>query len=287
MKVCKHCGQLNTNDCDFCCNCGKRDFVVQEEIACPHCGAVNDKSFAFCINCGGKMQPDVVDIKHAAASTSDEGFTPSPVDARERFSDVYGGMSVATPQETAKCPTCGAIIPIHAIYCSKCGTSVATLHDHRVVKRKICSHCGRPNSLEARFCSYCFATLVNAATQDMQVVHDSKTLGSGSIKQTFLQDGDGKKKICANCGALNAPDEVFCVSCGFKLDCELQKKYCPNCGVENSPDDKFCTRCQWSFEGNNPDTQEKWVCSKCKNINNASNVYCVACGAKRQTGRKG
>lgn len=285
MKVCKNCGQLNTDDCEFCCNCGNKEFVFQDEIVCPHCNAVNDKSSAFCINCGGKLRPEKAEGKLGDVS-EDDGFTPRPLNLRDQFSDVYGTGIASVPQETAKCPTCGAIIPIHAIYCTRCGTAVANLHEHRIVKRKICPHCGRLNGLDARFCSYCFDSLENAATEDMQVVHDTQSLGFETIKQTYLQDGDGKKKICTNCGALNAPDELFCVSCGFKLDCEIQKKYCPNCGAENAADDMFCTKCQWSFDGVFPDVQEKWVCSHCHNINNISNAFCVACGKKRDIKEK-
>ena len=39
MKVCKTCGEENTNDSLFCCNCGSAAFVFKEEVACPKCGA--------------------------------------------------------------------------------------------------------------------------------------------------------------------------------------------------------------------------------------------------------
>lgn len=296
MKVCKSCGEINANDCEYCCNCGQREFVFREEITCPHCGAVNDKSFEHCINCGNDLKINQTTVSPVsdgevgvspAVSAADEGYTPVPVDLREQMSDVYGGLSPSTPAETAKCPTCGAIVPIHAIYCHKCGTPVDKLHEHRVVKRKICPHCGRPNSLEARFCSYCFCTLANADTQEMQLVHDVKLLGDGVVKQAFLEDEHGKKKICCNCGTLNTLDEEFCVNCGFKLENEEQKKYCPNCGAENPMDNTFCTKCQWSFDGTSPNSVEKWVCENCQNVNDSRNSFCTSCGAKRDiTGRK-
>lgn len=276
MKVCKNCGQLNTNDCDFCCNCGKKDFVVREEILCSHCGAANDKAFAFCINCGNRL----------GETSVDDSFVPSPADVRRQFSDVYGETSPAIPGETAKCPNCGALIPIYSLYCSNCGASVSALHEHRVVVRKVCPHCGLPNSPEAYFCSYCFSSLDKAVTEEMQVVHSERNSDGGAVRQVFLQDGDGKKKICSNCGALNAADEIFCSGCGYKLEVEPQKKYCPKCGAENAFDDLFCTECQWSFAGNIPEMSDKWVCSKCKNINSSSNEFCVACGAKKK-GAKG
>jgi ribosomal protein L40E len=304
MKVCKKCGEINTNDCEFCCNCGESSFVFQEEIICPHCGAVNDKSFGFCVNCGNELTPAVPSAKTAVTETATvpakteeqpvptsadnnaEGYTPVPVDLREQMNEVYGGISPATPAETALCPTCGAIIPIHAVYCQKCGTSVAKLHDHRVVKRKICPHCGRPNSLESQYCTYCFCTLANADTQEMQVVHDSKHLGGDTIIQAFLEDEHGKNKICTNCGTLNKLDEAFCVNCGFKLDLEDLKKYCPNCGAENPIENTFCTKCQWSFDGTSPNSKEKWICERCEKVNDVSDAYCTVCGAPKNLGRK-
>lgn len=280
MKVCKTCGQLNTNDSDFCCNCGKADFVFQEEVACPKCGAANDKSFAYCINCGNKLNAVVANVENAAADQN----VATPVNLKEQLTDVYGASLPA--QEMAKCPSCGSDVPISAIFCFKCGASVASLHDHRVVKRKICPHCGKPNGTQARFCSYCFFTLANAETQEMQVVHVSKPLGANTVKQTYLQDGSGKQKVCTGCGALNDADEVFCENCGCKLDAEIQKKYCPNCGAENDADGAFCIKCQWSFDGIFPDIAERWVCEKCQHVNSVANGFCVACGAAKNKGRK-
>ena len=178
-------------------------------------------------------------------------------------------------------------MPLHAIFCQKCGTPVANLHEHRVVNRKVCPHCGRSNSLDAHFCAYCFCSLATAETHEMQVVHDVRNVGGDKVKQTFLEDEQGKKKICSNCGTLNSLDEMFCVNCGFRLDAEELKKYCPNCGAENPVDGAFCTKCQWSFDGTAPGSVEKWVCPNCQNVNEVSNEFCVACGKKRtDDGRK-
>ena len=52
MKVCKNCREINPNDSEFCCACGKTGFVHQEEVRCHSCGEFNDKSFEYCIFCG-------------------------------------------------------------------------------------------------------------------------------------------------------------------------------------------------------------------------------------------
>ena len=292
MKVCKNCGEINTNDCEYCVNCGKTAFVFHEEIPCPHCGASNDKSFVHCINCGNSLSverrvEDVVDFAAPSNASAQPEPTPIPVDLREQMTDVYGGLTSAPPVETAQCTNCGALVPIHAIYCQKCGASVASLHEHRVVKRRICPHCGKPNNMESRFCMYCFCSLNNSDTQEMQVVHAPKNIGNDIVKMAYVEDEHGKKKICASCGALNSMDELFCVNCGFKLDPEEQKKYCPNCGAENSVEDTFCTRCQWSFNGDTPDSQSKWECPNCQNAIDDKYDFCLFCGAKKPViGRK-
>lgn len=269
MKICKSCGELNTNESLYCCNCGKSDFVAQEEVVCPHCGTRNDRTFAHCVNCGGLLAP------------ADEGFTPVPVDLRDKLTDVYDGMSAAIPSETAQCPKCGAIVPLTAIFCQKCGSSVADLHEHRVVKRKVCPHCGRFNTLEAIFCTYCYCSLAEAGTAEMQLVHESKNLGELTVRQSFLENTTCKMLVCPNCGTLNEQDEAFCLNCGLKLEVEPVKKYCPNCGAENSADSLFCAKCRYAFEGDEPDQIDKWVCPVCEHANNKEDVYCSHCGQKR------
>ena len=138
MKVCKNCGEINPSDASFCGNCGKSVLVFQEEVVCPHCGAINDVSFQNCINCGNPLREDIAD------PIADEGSLPT-ADASNERNESYGGVPLGNV-ETAKCPNCGAIVPLTAIFCNKCGTSVACLHQHRVVQRKVCSHCGRTNS---------------------------------------------------------------------------------------------------------------------------------------------
>ena len=288
MKICKNCGEINSNENEFCSHCGRQTFVYQEETRCPICGAVNDKSFVYCLNCGNVLRTAKADVSRLAPNVQspqqprqEDGYTPVPLDFKSQMSDVYGNMATSTPAETAQCPSCGSIVPIHAIFCQKCGEPVDKLHNHRVVKRKLCPHCGRPNLLEAPFCAYCFCSLAHSETVDMQLVHDVQNIGGEMVKQAFLEDERGKKKICTNCGTLNTPDELFCVNCGLKLDVEEQKKYCPNCGAENASLNSFCTKCQWSFEGASPASVEKWVCSRCQNTNEARNSFCTHCGSNK------
>lgn len=270
MKVCKSCGEINPNDSEYCCNCGKNKFIYQEEVRCPHCGQANDKSFEHCIHCGGALH----EHEHET-----EAYVAVPVNVREEMTQVYGGV---TNTESARCPHCNTIVPVTAIFCSKCGTSVASLHEHRIVQRKVCPHCGRLNSIDAARCSYCFCGLGEAMTEDLQITHESQHLGELIVRQTYLEGYNGKKLICPNCSTVNAGDEVFCVNCGLKLTIEPVKKYCPNCGTENLSDSEFCSKCRWSFEGADPDKIVKWSCPRCEHVNSDEDAYCSKCGQKRK-----
>ena len=269
MKLCKNCGEINENDSLFCCNCGKSDFVFQEEVTCPHCGATNDKAFAHCTNCGKPLEKQPTQTATA---------TPVAVNLRQEMSDLY---DEANASEMSACPECGEMLPLTSIFCHKCGASIAKLTMHKVVKRKVCPHCGQFNANDAVYCSYCFCSLADAESTQLQVVHDVKNLGDVVVKQTMLDDGGGKRKLCPNCGALNAPEETFCISCGLKLDVDPQKKYCPNCSTENQGDASFCIRCNWSFDGLAP-KGPTWECPHCKAQNDHDSAYCTNCGKPRK-----
>ncbi len=277
MKVCKHCGEINPGDSAFCCNCGNTNFIFQEEVTCPNCGAVNDKSYAFCIDCGSSLTPPA---QTSSAVNAEAFYDVETSSVSREVADLYGGVMM-TPSETSQCPSCGAAIALTAIFCDKCGTSVADLHEHRVVQRKVCPQCGRPNSLESHFCSYCFTSLAEADTEDMQVVHESRNLGEMSVRQVMLESPNGKKLVCPNCGTLNSREEEFCESCGLKLVIEEPKRYCPSCGAENSVDSAFCAKCRWSFTNAKPDAVDNWTC-ECGYSNEKEDKFCSRCGKKRK-----
>lgn len=282
MKVCKNCGEINTGDSTYCCNCGYTNFIYQQEVICHSCGEVNDKSYTHCINCGAALAVDVQEDYDTAPVIADtDDIVLEPVNAVADGMNAYGSVMM-TPSETAKCPSCGAVIPLTAIFCNKCGASVADLHDHRVVQRKVCPHCGRANSLESHYCSYCYCSLAEAETEEMQVVHESHHLGEVTVRQAFLENPDGKKLICPNCGTLNNKDEAFCVNCGLKLEVDEPKSYCPNCGAENSVDSTFCTKCRWSFNHTAPNSIDQWVCKECGFANDKDDKFCSKCGKKRK-----
>ncbi len=270
MKVCKKCNEINGNDTLFCCNCGGEDFVFQEEVVCKACGKANDISFAYCMHCGHSLV-EQTPVRSSAVVNGKE-----VANVRSELNEVYGGVD----NEFVECPSCGQKLPLTAMFCHNCGESIANLHIHKVVNRKICPHCGRPNDKQEAYCTYCFSSLADAKIEQLQVVHEVVNLGEIVVKQTMLDDGLGKKKVCPNCNTLNTVQQQFCVSCGLKLTVDPPKKYCPVCSTENQGDSSFCIKCNWSFDGTTPQGKP-WVCDNCKNYNDQDSTYCSSCGKKR------
>lgn len=53
--------------------------------------------------------------------------------------------------------------------------------------------------------------------------------------------------ICQKCGAENADDNLFCMTCGEKLEApkveDESVKFCTYCGSKLNADSAFCTSC--------------------------------------------
>jgi len=74
----------------------------------------------------------------------------------------------------------------------------------------VCSKCGKPASMGARFCSECGGKIVDLSKNEI---------------------------VCPTCGE-RTPKGRFCVKCGSPL-----VAVCPNCNAEVDPDSKFCPEC--------------------------------------------
>ena len=268
MKICKNCGEINKTDVESCCNCGQSDFDISAEVVCPNCGELNDATFSHCIHCGTILQ---VQMALQAQMVKNE------------IESIYSTqIAEVSLKETAVCPNCGQEVPVNSVYCISCGAPAHQMHDHRVVKRKICPHCEQPNLTTSNLCSMCFSSLLDAKLQDFQLVYENVKSGNLSIKTAFLENSYGKYKICNNCGSLNKQGEDFCHKCGLKLGVEEQARYCVNCGAKNHPDAHFCGNCQWSFDGQSVDAmQGAWTCNKCNSINQSTSAFCTHCGSKK------
>lgn len=268
MKICKVCGELNASESKYCVNCGSESFEVSDvkQKICPDCGSVCEPQFTHCVNCGA-----------ALGDANVSGIA----------SFKNGGAVAAEPEnsdETVVCPYCGAEISLHTIFCAGCGHDVTSLNKHKVVKRKICRFCGKPNKPEDKFCKYCFYDLRDGETVDFQLDYADEQDKNLKLKQAVLQAPTTEKlKICPNCGSLNRFDSVYCFSCGLKLVTEAPKTYCFVCGAENLADAAFCTSCRYPLGNKSHDEVAKgWKC-ECGEFNERDDKFCTGCGRPKPT----
>lgn len=59
-------------------------------------------------------------------------------------------------------------------------------------------------------------------------------------KNNATNNDQTTSKYCPNCGAVVAPDAMFCSKCGTKVQTENS---CPNCGATLASDAMFCSKC--------------------------------------------
>ena len=131
MKICKNCGEIKQLNDEYCSNCGKNAFEISPEVVCPNCGKSNDVTFAHCIYCGSILQEQMA-LQAQSVKSEVEAIYATQV-------------AEISLKETAVCPNCGQEVAVNSVYCVSCGAPTHQMHDHRVVKRKICSHCEQPN----------------------------------------------------------------------------------------------------------------------------------------------
>ena len=69
--------------------------------------------------------------------------------------------------------------------------------------------------------------------------------------------------VCKQCGKELAPDDVFCGSCGWRVESEDlgtagdgEKRFCINCGRILRADAQFCPNCGRPVDGGNEGEQE-------------------------------
>ena len=55
------------------------------------------------------------------------------------------------------------------------------------------------------------------------------------------------KKICPNCGHINAYSHTVCEKCGYDLEKQVRYKICPNCGKEFDLNADECDECRYKL----------------------------------------
>ena len=84
-----------------------------------------------------------------------------------------------------------------------------------------------------------------------------------------MQQAQAGGKCCPFCGAVNAPEAMFCAQCGQPIS----KTTCPHCGAQMDPDADFCEVCHRYIK--------KDVCSFCGTHLKGNEAYCPECGSPR------
>lgn len=84
----------------------------------------------------------------------------------------------------------------------------------------VCPHCGKANSLNARYCSSCGKQL--------------------AVPEEVI--------VCPKCHKTNSPLASFCGGCGMQLRTGQQTKICPRCHKDVDVNESVCS-CGYSFSG--------------------------------------
>lgn len=90
--------------------------------------------------------------------------------------------------------------------------------------------------------------------------------------------------VCSACGAHNSPANIFCSSCGARLQnagaAEPAGRACPACGTVNADDSLFCTGCGTKLPpaGRPARAPDVVVCAVCGAQTPADSVFCMSCG---------
>ena len=267
MKLCKICGEQNALDNIYCTNCGSQDLAVVSKtyVTCAKCSNKCDSIFTHCINCGAELT--------SAKQPANQNQTTTIA------VDVFSVKETSVKEETLDCPHCGGIVSLHDVFCPQCGKDVTKYNIHKIVKRKICKFCGHPNSITAKYCSYCFFDLSDSEVEDFQL--DYKQYDNA--KAAYLQSAtSNRKKICSNCATLNDENSLFCIKCGLQLTAEIPKVYCFVCGKENPPDASFCVSCRYPLGSvSAEEIASGWKC-ECGSFNKKEDKYCSDCGRAKK-----
>lgn len=120
---------------------------------------------------------------------------------REQIQDIKG---------IQRCPSCGAVLPREAVFCSSCGTSVINRsRQEDLGNNLVCPVCGSSVKEGMLFCVSCGSPIDGAGeteTPPGDVAADD---------DIDLPEKDGRN--CPNCGAALKEGTLFCTECGTKL----------------------------------------------------------------------
>ena len=196
------------------------------------------------------------------------------------------------------CPVCGAIVPLGADRCPKCGTPVSEFEKIRKENEKkqkskreednlfnkvICPFCGALIPKGSTTCPVCGADLRNVQLEEPKPLEDpaevlKRVFGISELPSEKVEEDENVDiRICPNCGAIVVNRDT-CPVCGApvpkvetkpveeEIDLSEKLRVCPNCGAFVSPSAKVCPVCGTPLEEKKEEEEEGISLSELKNM---------------------
>ena len=247
-RNCPNCQSEAPTTSAFCSTCGTSlpplakpqvELLIQDEATCSGCGAALEPDAAFCVSCGAKVTTQIPKPVESE---------PKPVvDAElpvEQGSNPPAEADAKPPTESeAKHPT----------------GSEAFAIPPTAIKSKFCTGCGATLEDGVVFCVNCGQKVEGvSASSAHQVKEEAKEPSADNSKETPADNSKEAPAVnsCKQCGNALIPGNLFCVSCGKKVESqekveskpippvgEASKPSCVDCGKELKPESMFCTNC--------------------------------------------
>lgn len=136
-------------------------------------------------------------------------------DSKQKISDLQ--EQVKRLKGVVKCPYCGGEINYGSTFCNFCGKNVENFVSEKKEGTAFCTNCGTALEAGAAFCTSC-GTPVESAPEQEPATEEAPVAEEAAAQEPAVEETSEET---------TAPVNVFCTSCGTKLQ----------------PDDKFCTTC--------------------------------------------
>ena len=145
-------------------------------------------------------------------------------------------------REALTCPECGSPdlqkVSWSERRCQHCGVlSVLSPGRQLLLLEWQCPHCGFNNEKGWKRCGQCGTPLVKACPSCRAEMRWDLT-HCPQCGQPYSR-GEPRNE-CPACGAVQAPDEIYCQACAHQISGSRQ---CPHCGESIPVPARFCTRC--------------------------------------------
>ena len=258
VNTCTVCGEVLEEGSVFCTNCGTKVVAPVTEVApavqdtapvCAVCGAPLEEDSVFCTMCGSKAEKIVP-------------ATELEVDTNDTVVEVYPPVVDTTP----KCAMCGEVLEEGSVFCTNCGTKVASAEEAtaapviEVVPEPVvedttpkCEVCGAVLDSDSAFCTIC-GTKVNVSAPVVEPV------ATPVVEEVFVPTEPVVVSVpVVEPVATPVVEEVFVPAEPVVVPPAIApvevapaqpevaevptKRFCVNCGKEIALTAKFCIYC--------------------------------------------